>query len=409
MALINRSSNRISFLDILFCFFLVTSSGTLFSTEYPYALYGIVVVFCLMLIKGRVRFLLNLKKTVPVIIALMCLSFIQFFLFSEGDDISLVFKNFLLILIVFCVAYNNPERNISRLRAIVWIIIGFCFISNSIFIYHVFGGGLEFSSTQTSENAMHFHYLEQICGNTLIGLAFRNGGIYYEPGMYQIYLNLALLFILYDTNIRFRLLLVVYLLLTITSTFSVSGYATASVIIGLYVVKNNYNSFLPKLLVLCAFIIGFIYLSPYLKESFELKSETSSAEIRGNDLTVGIDVFLTSPVVGFGIVNHEYAKVSKQFLGEKRDSTNGMVNLLISFGMLGAILFLLCVKGVCRWLRVSLTPKVVIGFLIWLVISINTESIVLHPLLLFIIGVGANFYLEAKSKKAQINKSSVNV
>jgi hypothetical protein len=402
----NTFVDRTSLLEKLFCFFLVISSGTLFSTDYPYALYGLVIVFITMIITRQLRYDSSMNKVTLIIGVMMVLSILQMLIFSDaGKDILLLLKNFLLIFVVFCFAFSSPQNNICRLGVIVRILLFFSFISNVIFILYFVGGVVEFSRSPTTDS-LHYHYLEQICGNALVGLEYRNGGIYYEPGMYQIFLCLALLYYLYVPKIKFKLLLILYLILTIVTTFSISGYATAGGIIATYVLWKKYKSPLIKIAVLLVVFFGFFYVSPQLKESFEVKTETNSYEVRNKDLSLGFDVFLSSPVFGYGIVNHEFAKAYGKQSESERNSSNGLMNLLISFGLVGAIIVFVCFMGMIRWLSRYFTPKIRWGFAIWFIISLNTESIYLLPLFFYILGVGAaNKYDERLMRKSVLNSS----
>lgn len=394
-----NKSCRLSFFEYTFCFLILWSSGTLFTTDNSLALYLLIAVFLFMVIK---REILVLKQFTPILcwtIVFMTLSVSQNYIYSNGEGLDAVIKNYLIIICVFLFVLNKPEHNVSRLAFVVKCIVVISLLSNALYLYHILGPGLPMVESSNLK-VLHFHYLFSSGVNTLgVGFVFRNSGIYWEPGMYQVFLTFAMLFYLYYPNIRQRIPIIVYLAVTAISTFSVSAYAVMAAILGIYVIRNNSGLFV-KFLVAVAFIVALFYAYPLLDASMEAKQETGSYEARSNDLFFGMKVFLQHPILGCGIVNDEYAKASFKVFHESRPDSNGMVNLLINLGVVGASLVIYYLICFGKWIKKNVSPYMLLGFLAWIVLSSNTEPIVFHPFFEFLVGIGISYTHYIRKRKA---------
>ena len=130
---------------------------------------------------------------------------------------------------------------------------------------------------------------------------------------------------------------------------------------------------------------------PYMSESLTMKQGTGSYETRNNDLFFGLKVFLKSPFVGFGLNNHEYQQEYAEAFGMWRHDSNGMINILISTGILGGIIVFRYFCFLLKWFKTYLSKYITFGLIIWFVVSLNTEPIAFHPFFYFLIGVGLSF------------------
>lgn len=389
---------RLSIIERLFCMMVLWASGTLLTTDYPIALYGIIIVFAIMVAKGEITMTKTQGRILGGVFVFMVLSIVQNLIYSNGDGFDVVIKNYLIILCVFLFANSKLEHNTERIAFLVRLIVFFSIISSCLYIAYLMGAGLPMSYSKITESN-HFFYLFCTGNNNLgIGLMYRNAGIFWEPGMYQVYLTFAILYYLYSQNVRFRYLMIVYLTLVTITTFSVSAYAVMSLIFGFYVLRNN-SSFILKIIIALVVLVAAYYAYPFIKESMELKQETGSYMARSNDLSFGYKVFLNHPILGCGIVNNEYAKASSALLGVERPDSNGMINLLINLGLVGFCLVATFFISFVKWARNNISAFIVLGLISWFVLSINTEPIVFHPFCEFIIGIGISYLLSKKQQR----------
>lgn len=384
----NAKATHLPFFDSLCVFFIMWSSGTQFTQDYPYAMYGLVMSLVCMIIAGDFSINNRMGGVIGVVFLLDILSSTLNIVFYSGEDLLLIQKVFVLLLAVLLYILNKPYRNAERIKLFITFIIVFSVISNILYIIHLTVG----LPMRPTENGLgeHFFYLQKGVVNTIIGLPFRNSGIYWEPGMYQVYLTFALLFCLYAGPKRFRLLLVVYLILSTISTFSVSGYMVCALIMGVYAIRKQSSGVLVRFFYITIIIAALMYAFPYFLESITMKQDTGSYEARNNDLFFGFKVFMRSPLVGFGLGNHEYMDAYQSSFGAARQDSNGMINILISTGILGFSIVIIYFTKVIKWLKTHISHYVVWGFAIWFWISINTEPIVFHPFFFFLIGIGVS-------------------
>lgn len=100
----------------------------------------------------------------------------------------------------------------------------------------------------------------------------RNTGIFNEPGLYQMVLNLGLFLMLFFDNRlcfskkKYRIGIIV-LMVTIITTFSTSGYLGLTLIVGLFVLKEKNKSLVTTVICISAIIIFSITLSGILETS----------------------------------------------------------------------------------------------------------------------------------------------
>ncbi len=384
---INAKIKHLPFFDSLCVFFIMWSSGTQFTQDYPYAMYGLVISLVCMMIAGDFTLNNRMGGVIVVVFLFDLLSTFLNMVFYNGEDVILIQKVFVLLLAVLLYMLNKSYRNAERIKLFVTFIIIFSVISNILYVIHLTIG----LPMRPTENGLgeHFFYMQKDVVNHIVGLPFRNSGIYWEPGMYQVYLTFALLYCLYAGPKRFHLLLVVYLILSTISTFSVSGYMVCALIMGVYAIRNQ-SSAMMSVFYFTIIITTIMYAFPYFQESITMKQDTGSYEARNNDLLFGFKVFLRSPLYGFGLGNHEYIDAYQSSFGDARQDSNGMMNILISTGIIGFSIVVLYFTKAIKWLKTNISRFMVLGFAIWFWISINTEPIVFHPFFFFLIGIGVS-------------------
>lgn len=161
--------------------------------------------------------------------------------------------------------------------------------------------------------------------NCFVGVAqvgtqnYRNFGIFYEPGMFSVFLLIALYFELFKKNTSIKR--VVILCITLLTTLSTSGYICGILLAFAFVVsRNNVSTRLKRRISILFFIaiigsVVFLVANPD-KSAFLLSklSEISFSTNNIDSLTKGsgyerwrsvvyaIEVFVSSPIIGVGQV-----------------------------------------------------------------------------------------------------------
>ena len=223
---------------------------------------------------------------------------------------------------------------------------------------------------------------------------FRNTGIFREPGMYMVYLNIGVLFQYFfykEINKKYLLIFVISLL----TTLSTGGFIVFSLLSLIYLLKNN------KVKNAIQFIFFFIILCVGILTNYELfqstfaKFDSSSNEYgstiaRISSVTVPFAIFLDSPFFGVGLSDFKnyYEIYSRNILGYsvKADgqSTNTFFN---SLGTYGFCFFMLLSTLVYRFSTLfSKNTPLKIGIFICLILMFSNEDMrysLLFSVLLF--------------------------
>ncbi|MBR5203561.1 MAG: hypothetical protein IKW45_09895 [Clostridia bacterium] len=164
----------------------------------------------------------------------------------------------------------------------------------------------------------------------------RNWGPFWEPGAYQAFLNIALIFTLFLRNIRtkYRIFSAIIFIITIISTLSTTGYLALFFIFLAYIFSNkNSNLFatLGKLVLICVFFIGVIYIVFFsgLFETVVIKKLENENTARYQFIIYGLKAFLESPLIGNGA---KLSSVITDINGSDISRTNTFVAMFAIFG-----------------------------------------------------------------------------
>lgn len=222
---------------------------------------------------------------------------------------------------------------------------------------------------------------------------YRNVGIFWEPGAYQAFLNLALWFVFaLDEKNKHKLLKICILALTIITTYSTTGY-----IVMLLIFLSNFKQvrqILSKramlslvlifiLAILLAFInsngIGFDFMGDKLSNEFG-ENATFLNRLFLDDLTI----ILESPINFFGISYEEY---EARGLG----SGNSIVQTMVTIGVPFTAILL--------WMYFRFSLKFKKSFLLFIILMMifSTESLIWRPIFLCLAWYGLNFEIKEGS------------
>lgn len=189
---------------------------------------------------------------------------------------------------------------------------------------------------------------------------FRLYGPFSEPGMYQIYLNLALLFHIH-LNGSLQLKKAIVYILALLLTLSTAGYICLAFVLLSYMFSLNrrehkYKNYAIAFIIIMAF--GVIYTQTTLLTSEsdvfrKFSSESVSAVAREASIIVNAEVFFTNPIagVGFSDINDIFGSIcqSKYGFSEGISNTN---SLFFPFATLGLFFGLFWCYGLYLFARI---------------------------------------------------------
>ena len=215
---------------------------------------------------------------------------------------------------------------------------------------------------------------------SIINNSKRNFGIFWEPGAYQGYLNLALMFLLFsvsrkkdvtrESKYKFKVLTLV---LGVLSTQSTAGYFVLLLIFIAYYFRNvdkNKINIKTVLAAVMLMLVSFIMLnSDTIQMKFNENSSTyTSTLIRLNDNLNGIKAVFNSPIIGLGFNSARYEQVMADY-GIFANSS-GLLMTLQQFGVfLGTLILVRIFLNLSSNLTLQGLSKVIYVLMMFVLMS----------------------------------------
>lgn len=187
-----------------------------------------------------------------------------------------------------------------------------------------------------------FYYLFYYTPQEIIPFVLRNQGVFWEPGVLQIYMNLLFyiaFFVKKDMKISFLAALAVL------STFSTTGYMILFMLITVAFslrVRRSYFAAAIMLIVL-PIVTSIVFMNVYNKLTGYY---SESAVVRMFDFIVGISMVENHPLVGVGMGNERYKNIFYKY-GIGSSKAFGIDKLVLQKkGTTNSILFFATVFGI---------------------------------------------------------------
>ena len=164
----------------------------------------------------------------------------------------------------------------------------------------------------------------------------KNPGIFGEGGLYQYFLNLALIINLSINHKNFFTFSNVIFIISILTTFSTVGYIIMIGILFMVFFNNPKTSYKPLKFILLAPIIFLILSSYTISSKFKIDNTAFfSTQRRVLDTIIDANVILNNPIFGIGLGNiKEWKNYSDKFMGGS-SSSNGFTNYISKVGFFG--------------------------------------------------------------------------
>jgi hypothetical protein len=394
---------------VLFAAILI-SGGSLAFPRGP--LLAIIILFSLF---GSSKNFTLSKKIAPIAVLLLGVLIVTVFFHEDFDASTLLtrFAAFIGALFIFNIYIQIPREDFHEdlyallkwmpYQAIITVIL--TILVPTLFVHTAVSdeNGVLISDYDTIGFVFTYHVMIE----GLQGLK-RPDGLFFEPGVFQVYLNLLLYLCLFVYKKRWFTVVTIIALVTTQSTM---GLIISLIIVIYYVaVEQRNKSFLSRFKYI---FFGIIMLVPLLIFTNSNLNDKLSGEQRGSswsrqyDLITGLNIIKENPLSGIGFDYKQFYKQANT-LGEKnteldlnstkdKNNTNGITFLFYSIGIPLALPFLI---GLFR--SSLFKHKFLIGTIIFL--SLNSESIIFTPFFLLIIYSGISQIDYSKVKKRAANK-----
>lgn len=267
----------------IFVFIIMYLSSSMFM---DYAISYTIRIMAILLISVMILIYKNRKiNKVSTICLLTLLSMQCISVMAHGVNLGLNIGSFIMLLAAYLVSSIIPFKNFMHsYRKIMFFLCSFSLI---VYVLYLLAPGI-FSIFP--DKVWHIGITFKNLYFTTIPVSmsdyYRNFGIFEEPGVYQIYINYALmieLFFIKKPNIKY---IIVYIA-TLITTISTNGYVVIAILLLAYLVKENKGSdeeqkYIKrlKILICVAFFIGLVVfqmLPGYYQAAF-----TKFTEMSGN-------------------------------------------------------------------------------------------------------------------------------
>ena len=243
----------------------------------------------------------------------------------------------------------------------------------------------------------------------------RNVSIFREPGVYMLYILIAMMVIIFLRKNINKKRFIIYLI-TMFTTFSTAGILLGSCLL-LYVAITTKDKKM-KILLLLFFLVfsAFVFAGEsviYDKIFNKFDEDTSAYEstmARIASITIPIEILFDNLYLGCGITNFplQFTNYAIQFYGislnTSGSSTNFILNTFAVYGIFIGTIFILMLYGWCKKIQYKSNSFVSIFLLLILCAAFSNEDVRYSPffhILLFYSLAGSNSYY---NKNNSINR-----
>ncbi len=409
-------------IDNLIVFMLVMSSGGLlfvFNRNLCYVIF-VAILSLSYFFMGRKILKINFNSSMISILILFGLLIINYLFAVNEQEINKYYYYFLVISVsVFSLMHftNNKNHLLLTLYTVLQIIV-FHSILNFVFFFFIKDSlSIISSNYHECETFLNlFFYTTERGVINLFELEFcRNQGLFWEPGVLQVFLNI---FFFLDAFIfkrrRFMLVLTAFAIVT---TYSTTGIALLLLQLLIYIIMEmKNNKWLAPFFIFFTIPVLLIF-SLNVEEKVKGVKEASFQK-RLFDLTQPLFIAAEYPLTGIGLDIFQFQQMREEFYfssdnlhelqrkigveskttGTDKGSSNSIMFLFAAMGFPTAIIFLFMFFKQ----QVILEKKWL--FMIILITSVMSEPLLLRPFFfVFIVSGFTHFFHKLTSHKKQLS------
>ena len=264
-------------------------------------------------------------------------------------EVMVILQAYLICTVVSVEDFKRAFTNIMAVLAIISV-AGFA-------LRYIYPGIVNHIPVLTNLSDMQYgNLLLTTIPHDVMYVTFRNYGIFREPGVYQFFLNLALIFLLEKPN-TFKSWPMHALLLAMVFTFSTAGYIIVIAILLVYSFMDRLqikaSTVLPMLI--GVLVVGSLFSQGIIKADSALFSKlltsNSSTNSRFGSIAVDFHIAKMGPVFGCGFefVENNFEIIAlDEFALTGMHNTNTIMKMMAVHGFAMAFLFVLDIGLFCR-------------------------------------------------------------
>ena len=233
------------------------------------------------------------------------------------------------------------------------------------------------------ENSAGIEFTNLYIGSVYKGVAeIRNASIFREPGVFMIYILLAVMFELFISN-RLNIYFLAFLFIALLTTFSTAGFVILFFLIIGYMFKKDVQNFQSNRILLASIFAAFILIFSFQPELYDqvfskLSSDSASfgsATARIASIVVNLDIFANHPFLGSGLGNYGslFEEYSNLYFGVPLEasgqSTNSFMAVFATYGLLYGLIVLYALMCLTKKLSRSFILKSILFLSLGLMFS----------------------------------------
>lgn len=364
------------YIEYIIILLIILLSGSVLSMIYYKTIFILfVLTVAIYFTINKFRFVTKNVITLIIIYLVILINFL--FLKNNGIKISNIINTLITYLLVFIMANNIDKDDFKYIYTN--IIINLSKISLFCMLLSYFNISILMKPVEINGGIFSFSIFHIWGVNAVIST--RNFGLFWEPGAYQAFLNLALLFLLTDIEkYKNKFIKIIILILTILTTKSTTGYIILFIIfiysMSINKFSKNFKKIFKRSMLILFFIFIFISMNTNIISN-KLNENNDSFNIRRYDLINSINLIKDKPILGYGLFSDEYYRKS---LGA--GIVNNSNGLLIIGLMLGIPFMIFCLINISKNINSILNNRwnKYIYILVILLIILLTEHFLLKPI-----------------------------
>lgn len=405
------------FIDNLLMFFLVMSAGGLlfvFNRNFMSVMFFGVLIFSILFFGNKFKKPF-VYSSIIILISIISIGIINFiFAITEQTIDKYLFYLLSVVLSILTFFHFKNNRNSNQfLKTLYFVLKLIAFHSALNFILYFFVSDNLSTITSTFHECetflnLFFYTPERGIVN-LQGFEFcRNQGLFWEPGVLQVFLNI--LFFLEAFVIKKSKLFLLFISFVILTSYSTTGLAILLIQVLVYLSEERKNNKL--ILPVIAILLVPIYFVFSVNVDDKIQGEKeASFQKRIFDLTQPVFIAMENPLTGIGLDVFQFQKIREEFY----ISSNSFIGITSTTevsdkGSTNSVMFLLAGTGfptTLLLLYMFFKQKIIENkkwlFMIILFISVMSEPLLLRPFfLIFIISGFHQVFYRIISHKQKI-------
>ena len=304
--------------------------------------------------------------------------------FRINDLVIWLIKGVFMVVLTSSMTFKDFKDKFVRLMFIEACISLFCFLFADVLGITQM---LPLLHTEQGKNTTYILTPYYTLGWGNIPVFHRNAGLFLEPGMHHIPLNIALYYLLSDVHgdrcglkrRKYNIYVIIFVI-TVLTTKSTTGYLCLGVILLAAAFRSDYLKGRWKLqLTMFLFIVVLVYIelqTGVVADKLEgTQYGRGSGLTRYNDTIYGYYIAFLRPWTGYGVFSESLSSIYLTY--GIRNISNGMASYCCQAGYPAVIAFLLLMYyGIKK--NIDMGWKSNVAFFIFLLMCLNTEGVFMN-------------------------------